>query len=331
VSVIMPSYQHVHFIPEAIESVLAQTFTDLELIIIDDGSTDGSDEIIRDFAARDSRVNLVLHTSNQGIPRTVNEGLTRATGTYVAFLASDDVWAPDKLQKQVDIFSRDENLIIWSEGRIIDENGTQTGEIFTQMNYSSGRKKSGFIFEDLLKGNHILASSMIFKRENLKGIQFNNQLKYLNDFQFNVDMARLYKFWFITEPLVDYRVHSRSTLRTDYDSHITEYLKIEIFFLKKYGREISNNTRLQILTSITDILQFFISQQKNSLNIPGTGFRLMSNLLLYHYIKCLLVLEQFSDRLFRFYQILFPGSFLLDEDESIHYEEKKIQTVQDKK
>lgn len=280
ITVSMASYNHAKYLPEAIESVLKQTFRDFELVIIDDASQDQSRSLIETYAQKDDRIRAIFHDKNQGIAFTANQGMAAAKGKYITFIDSDDVWMPEKLQNQLDILTRDENLVVWSEGLIIDEAGAPTGETFTQIHQSSERKKSGNIFEDLLQGNHILSSSMIFKRENLKGIHFDDRFTYLNDYQFNVDMARLYKFWFIQEPLVCYRVHSKSTAKVDFEGHILDYPKVGLNFLEKYGDEIPNSARIRIYNTTVYHLQVLIaqqknliSQQKNTLNVPGTDWR----------------------------------------------------------
>jgi glycosyltransferase involved in cell wall biosynthesis len=280
VSVIMPSYNHMLFLPEAVESVLNQTFRDLELIIIDDESQDLSPDVAMKYSLQDERIRTFFHDTNQGISDTLNEGLLAATGKYIAFIASDDVWAPEKLERQLEILETDDNLVVWTEGLLIDENGTSTGVTFTQMNHSSGRQKSGYIFEDLLHGNHILGSSMIFKKENLKGIHFDVRFKYLNDFQFNVDMARLYRFRFIQESLVQYRVHRGNTVTMHYEGHILDYPKVGLYFLERYGHDIPDAIKIAIFSNTVNHLQNLIMQQKaiineqkEPLNVPGEGIR----------------------------------------------------------
>lgn len=99
VSVVIPVYNREAYVGAAIESVLAQTFADFEVLVIDDGSTDRSLEVARGY--RDPRVRLVRHARNQGLPRTRNAGIDGARGAYVAFLDSDDVALPSRLAKQV--------------------------------------------------------------------------------------------------------------------------------------------------------------------------------------------------------------------------------------
>jgi len=251
VSVIMPSYNHDRYISEAIESVLNQTFGDFELIIIDDASKDKSKEIIEAYEAKDRRIRAFFHDENKGIARTLNDGLEEAKGKFVAFFASDDVWVKDKLEKQLEVLERSEDLVVWTEGLVIDGRGNPTGELFTQRLSASKRKKNGDIFEELLKGNYICGSSVILKGENLKDIRYDEQLRYLNDYKLMVDLARRYQFYFIPEPLAMYRIHGRNTILSDREKGWPkDRIMIGEYFLRKYGDEISNKVKSKIYLSI---------------------------------------------------------------------------------
>ena len=100
VSVIMPVYNGERFVAEAIESVLAQTFTDFELLIVDDGSTDGSAALIRACAQRENRIRFIQHERNLGQARALNTGLAAATGAYITSMDCDDISLPRRLEKQ---------------------------------------------------------------------------------------------------------------------------------------------------------------------------------------------------------------------------------------
>jgi glycosyltransferase involved in cell wall biosynthesis len=104
VSVIIPAYNREAYVGASIESVLHQTFADFELLVIDDGSTDRTREVVRTF--HDSRLRFLYHERNQGLPRTRNAGIDAARGAYVAFLDSDDVALPTRLAKQVAFLDR---------------------------------------------------------------------------------------------------------------------------------------------------------------------------------------------------------------------------------
>lgn len=208
VSVIMPSYNHEKFISEAIESVLNQTFKDLELIIIDDHSTDKSRLIIGEFAKKDGRIKKIFHEKNCGIAKTVNHGLRKSNGKYIALIASDDIWMSKKLEKQFKILEEDENLIVWCNSAIIDDYSEFTGEKSSEK-YENATSH-GYVFDKVVN-SWISGSGIILKRENLKNIEFNENLKYLNDTMFYLDLAYRYKFYYMEEPLSKYRLHGENT------------------------------------------------------------------------------------------------------------------------
>ena len=100
VSIIMPSYNTARFISETIQSVLSQSYTNWELLIVDDCSTDNTDEVVREFLV-DTRIHYMKNEKNSGAAVSRNKALREAKGKWIAFLDSDDLWEPDKLQKQI--------------------------------------------------------------------------------------------------------------------------------------------------------------------------------------------------------------------------------------
>ena len=151
----MASYNHEKYISETIESVLNQSFKDFELIIVDDFSRDNSRAIIEDYGRKDKRVKAFFHKKNMGIAPTLNDLLSKTSGKYVAYIDSDDVWDPLKLEKQLSILEKNESLVVWCEGEIIDKNSIPTGKKFSELNFAINKKKSGRIFEELLPSNFI--------------------------------------------------------------------------------------------------------------------------------------------------------------------------------
>jgi len=265
ISAVMPSYNHAAYIGEAIASVLSQSVRDIELIIIDDASTDGSDRIIDDWRRKDERITAVIHQVNQGIARTINEGCRIAQGKYIAFIASDDVWIPGKLEKQLSILCDDDNLVVHSEGTIIDQDGLPTGELFSQVHHAEGKKKNGDIFEELMLGNYIFGSTVIVKRENLHGIRFNERLECLNDFQFYVDISRLCQYRFINEPLAKYRIHEKNTISANVEGHYYDYPVLVEHIFREYGDKISNGARIELFLSSVDRLVKIISRRNSKI------------------------------------------------------------------
>jgi glycosyltransferase involved in cell wall biosynthesis len=212
VSVVMSSYNHEKFISEAIESVLGQDFDDLELIVVDDASTDASRQIIQKYTVEDARVRVILHETNCGIAPTMNDGIAIAQGKFLAVIASDDVWMKDKLSKQLAVLESNEDLIVWTEGEIIDEGGQSVGSSFSELARSVSKKKSGDIFQELLlQADYIFGSTLLFKRANLGTSLYDERLIYANDWKSYLDLAAKYEFYYIQEPLAQYRRHANNT------------------------------------------------------------------------------------------------------------------------
>jgi len=249
ISVIMSSYNHEKYLAETIESVLCQSYRDFELIIVDDCSRDGSQRIIVSYQEQDVRIRSIFHEKNKGISKTLNDGISIAKGDFIAFIDSDDIWVNKKLEKQLEILKR-ENAIVWSEGEVIDGHGQCTGKTFTQMHRASKKKKNGNIFEELLYDNFIFGSSMIFKSEYLPETGFDENLHYLNDYRFAVDLAKQHNYYFIEEPLAKYRVHGKNTIFHKLLEWDRDRIKIFQYFIKQYGSEIPKEVESYLIYKI---------------------------------------------------------------------------------
>lgn len=243
VSILLPSYNHEKYLSETIESVLNQTFKDFEFIIIDDYSIDNSREIIKEYKKKDKRIRVNYHNENKGISKTENELLSLASGKFVAFLNSDDVWDHNKLEKQLQIMEKDENLVVWTQGEIIDDKSNYIGRKFTH----PSRKTSGNIFKSLLRGNYILFSSLIFKRENVRNLKFYENLKIISDFPFELALAKKYEYYFIDEPLTKYRIHGTNTINPKNDNKerilLHDITLVVYHVLNTYNSEISRKLK----------------------------------------------------------------------------------------
>jgi len=154
VSIIIPTYNRGWIIKEAIESVLAQDFIDFELIVVDDGSTDNTSEILHSYREDIT----VLRQNNKGVSAARNRGLSEASGRFIAFLDSDDLWLPKKLSRQVDFFNSNPDALI-----------CQTEELWVRNNMRVNPKKrhkklSGMIFERSLALCLISPSAVMIRR-----------------------------------------------------------------------------------------------------------------------------------------------------------------------
>lgn len=124
VSIIMPAYNAERTIPQAIESILCQTYTQWELIVVDDASTDGTGKIVQGYAARDSRIHVLCREENRGVSEARNLALQSAGGQWIALLDSDDAWHPEKLEKQLALAAAKDSQLVFTGSGYMDADGT---------------------------------------------------------------------------------------------------------------------------------------------------------------------------------------------------------------
>lgn len=123
VSIIMAAYNAEKTIEQAIESVLNQTYSNFELLVINDCSKDRTAKLVEDFSAKDSRVRLISNEKNSGVSFTRKHGLEEANGSWIAILDSDDAWAPEKLEKQIELQNRTNADLLFTGSAFMDSNG----------------------------------------------------------------------------------------------------------------------------------------------------------------------------------------------------------------
>jgi len=144
VSIIMPCYNADKFIVEAIESVIAQSYANWELIVVNDASTDKSQTYINMYVQKDSRIIHIQNNTNTGVANSRNIALNTAQGTYIAFLDADDMWLPQKLEQQVTLMQKENIAMCYSAYHTIDTNGEKrsTFRVPAQVNYADMLKTS---------------------------------------------------------------------------------------------------------------------------------------------------------------------------------------------
>jgi glycosyltransferase involved in cell wall biosynthesis len=210
VSIGIPSYNHARFLPATIESVLAQTYPGVELVIVDDGSPDDSFRIAEAYAARHpSRVKVYTHTGrrNMGISATVNLCLEKSSGTYYIGLPSDDVLYPDAVERQVAFLERRDDVgFVYGYADVIDDEGRLTGKrIGVDISASANP------LEHLLRSNDIVGPAIMFRRRCIdEAGAFDDSLIY-SDWEYWFRLLAHWQIGFIDRPLVKYRVHGYNT------------------------------------------------------------------------------------------------------------------------
>ncbi|CAN7723401.1 glycosyltransferase [Paenibacillus sp. LjRoot153] len=222
ISVVIPSYNHEKFIVDAIESVLNQTYRNIELIIIDDGSKDKSWEYISSIT--DERV-IKYKQENQGAHNAINNGLKLAKGDYLAILNSDDTFSLDRFSRIMDEFEKDNALdFVCSYINIIDADGNSLGvkegwnncEPWPIPNWQQSFKVQDNFYTNIIMTNFVsTTSNMVFKKEIFEEIGGMRNLRFAHDWDFMLRLAFKYKCKIIQNPTINYRLHGNNTINTN--------------------------------------------------------------------------------------------------------------------
>ncbi len=193
VSVIIPTYNRGWILREAIDSVLAQEFTDYELIVVDDGSTDDTREILDIYG----RQITVLRQSNQGVSAARNRGIAASRAQLIAFLDSDDLWLPQKLTRQVRFFKSNPDALIAQTEEIWVRNGVRVNPKKRHQKYS------GLIFEPSLALCLVSPSAVMIRKSlfDIVGL-FNERLPACEDYDLWLRVSHRYPVYLIDEPLI---------------------------------------------------------------------------------------------------------------------------------
>jgi len=198
VSIITPLYNGENYIKDTIESVISQSFENWEIIIIDDCSSDQGPEIVEKYAGKDSRIKLIKLQKNSGGAVARNLGIKEAKGKYIAFLDSDDLWHPQKLEKQVEFMEGNKYDFTYTWYEKIDEEGNLLNEVV--------RSKDKVNYTELLKSNQIGCLTAIYDQEKLEKI-YMPLIRKRQDYALWLQTLKKTKYGYcLNENLAQYRV-----------------------------------------------------------------------------------------------------------------------------
>ena len=208
VSVVMASYNHEKYVAETIESVLSQTYQDFEFIITDDGSPDGTVDVIKRFD--DPRIKLFCFSNNHGVCVAMNNCIKEAKGEYIAVINSDDAWMPEKLEKQVNFLDKHpENGAVFCYAQFIDDEGNDLGyahhynRIFIQLN----RSRFEWLRHFFESGNCLCHPSVLIRKQCYNDVGFyDERFAQLPDFDFWIRLCMKYDIFIMPENLVKFRL-----------------------------------------------------------------------------------------------------------------------------
>jgi glycosyltransferase involved in cell wall biosynthesis len=208
-SVVIPTFNRAYLIERPIQSVLAQTCSSFEIIIVDDNSTDNTEELVKGIG--DSRIKYVRHDQNHGSNVARNTGIENATGEYIAFLDSDDEWLPEKLEKQLKVLSNDPEIgACYTWIRSVHEN--------TKRELIVSPEFQGFIFEDLLYSQFVNPSSTVVRRscfDTVGVFDVNPAFRSCQDWDLWLRLSQSYRFAMVPEVLTIWWNHSSKNRNTN--------------------------------------------------------------------------------------------------------------------
>jgi len=203
VSVVMSVYNGEKHLKEAVDSILSQTFRDFEFIIVNDGSTDRTAEILESY--HDPRISIVNNERNIGLTKSLNEGLKLAKGKYIARMDADDISLPERLQKQVEFLDAHEEIgVVGTAAFRVDERGKVLSlpAVFTE---------SSVIKENLLLGNQFVHGSVMLRRECIYTVgPYREEFKYTQDYDLWLRLSEKYDVANIAEPLCKLRINMKA-------------------------------------------------------------------------------------------------------------------------
>lgn len=223
VSIIMSAYNAKQYMRGAIDSILNQAFRDFEFIIINDGSTDSTRDIILSY--KDSRIKFIENSENIGLTKSLNKGLKIAQGEYIARIDTDDTSMPERLMEQVRFLDEHKDIaVVGSWAEVIDD---EKGESYIlKHSCDSVIIKWAYIFK-----NQIVHSSAFFRKNIIEDVgYYNENYKYAQDFDFWFRVSRKYKITNIPKILTKHRIHSKSVSKTPETHQIQDQLVLEIIF-----------------------------------------------------------------------------------------------------
>lgn len=242
----MTSYNYEQYLPKAIESVINQTYQDWELIIVDDGSTDNSVEIIKEYCKKDNRIKLFRHNNsmNRGLGESVKLGCEKASGNWISFLESDDMFTADSLEMKTKAIEENPNIdLIFTDLILIGEKNSNIEKYFKNVEENFLKKDSSkFVsnFPQILPKLNIIPtfSVVMLKKELLLNCNFNSPCKSSLDAYLWAQLSDK-NIYFLNKKLSCWRIHDNSYLNRDKTNWFAKYyFNIKIYYFTIKGKNL---------------------------------------------------------------------------------------------
>ncbi|MCK5580787.1 MAG: glycosyltransferase [Candidatus Omnitrophica bacterium] len=252
VSIVIPAYNCGEFIAETLESVLNQTYPRFEIIVVDDGSTDSTEGIVRGYVEKHPEKVVYYRQENGGAAKTRNVGLSHAKGEYIAFLDGDDIFFPEKLEKTIAFLEQYHNYaLVYTDMFLIDDEGHFLKHWLESKKYFD----QGHIFINLLKECFFIPSSVVIRKEILDQVGgFDENIRYTEDADLWLRIAKHHQIGLIKEPLVKWRIHQGNTSK-DIKSGTENMIKVfeKQFFSSDINAEAKKILRKRLAEKYFDL------------------------------------------------------------------------------
>ena len=280
VSVIVNCFNGEKYLKSAIDSILAQTYKNFEVIFWDNASTDGTKRIIDSY--KDKRIKYFRSESTVKVYAARNLALAKCNGEFVAFLDSDDLWLPTKLEKQIPLFSDTEVGLVFSDSLFFTNNGKKRN------NYSKGYPKTGYCFDELLKDYHLDIETVVLRHSLLlnNNLKFNDLFNCVGDADLFISVSLISKISMVKEVLAKWRIHNESITATQKEKFITEERDIIMKYRKKFrGSLVDHSKSLKSWENRLDIRELLLTWEKKGRQNSEKKFYLIKNSIFFSFFS----------------------------------------------
>lgn len=250
ISIVMSNWNGEIYLRSSIESMLRQTFRDFEYIILDDGSTDNSRNIITQYAKTDSRITPIFFETNRGLTHALNHGIGLARGKYIVRMDSDDISLPDRLEKQIEYMEKPEHAHVGVCGsfcEVIDKQGERVG--LKKFPVTDEQIRKAIWYRNPLQHSTTIIRKTCFDTVGL----YNPRFMQTEDFELWMRIGSKFHFHNLPEVLLQYRIHGKNIVVTKQKRMIYQVLKARRIAHRRYGYYMSSRAFLFYIITIASL------------------------------------------------------------------------------
>ena len=265
VSVICLCYNHARFLREALDSVIQQTYPNLEILVVDDASTDNSATLLEQYQQEHPEIKLILHKKNTGNCQAFNEAFAQSSGKYIIDFATDDVLLPNRITEQVKAFAQldDTYGVIYTDAELIDEESRFIRNFYRRNAKGEVLEEppSGDVFAPILSRSFLCPPTTIFRREVYAALNGYDATLAYEDFDFWVRASRQFKFFFLDQITTRRRLHPNSLSRQAYRPHDQQLASTVKVCAKAFKLIRSENEKQALITRVrSELRQAYFTQ-----------------------------------------------------------------------